>query len=142
MGPPKIFFSKQHPNILNPTKATRGSAGYDIYIPEEVSLSSNEQKMIDTGLILSFPSTYAVQILSRSSIAKQNKISVYNGLIDSDFKDSVKILVRNKSNETVIISKNSRICQFLFIKIFNHELKEVPNLTNPGLHEGFGSTGI
>ena len=139
---PKFSFFKKNPNVLSPTKATKGSAGYDIYIPEEVSIFPKEQKMIDTGLILSFPSTYAVQVLSRSSIAKQNKLSVYNGLIDSDFKDSVKILVRNKSNETVIIAKNSRICQFLFIKIYNNRLNEVSDFTNSGSHMGFGSTGI
>lgn len=69
-----------------PTKATKGSACFDAYIPTEYApLQSGEIRIVDLGFQVEVPKGYELQVRSRSGLASRG-IMVANGVgcVDSE----------------------------------------------------------
>lgn len=83
--------------IKMPMYATDGSAGMDIYSPIEVTLAPGESKIIPTGIKTALPKGYALLIQPRSGMSVKTKLRVANtpGLIDSDYRDTIGVIVEN-----------------------------------------------
>lgn len=135
-------------NGFRPTKATSGSAGFDIYCPQNTELPPGQIVLVSTGIYLHFPSSYECQIRSRSSMAMRGIIIPNSpGTIDSDYRDEVKILMLNLNEEPVNLEIGNKIAQMVFCRIPNVDIR-FPNdwdLFNKGPKSGrkggFGSTG-
>lgn len=98
--------------------------------------------LIATDLTIEFPENCYGQILSRSGLAYKYFIQVGGGVIDSDYRGNIKILLFNHSNQDFYVKKNSRIAQLVFQKIFQPKLEEVNFINSTVRGEaGFGSTG-
>ena len=64
------------------------------------------------------------------------------GVIDSDYRNEVAVLLHNSTEEDFKVNKGQRIAQSLFLKLLDVEFTEVDVLPEPATkHEGFGSTG-
>ena len=85
------------PGTATPTYATEGSAGLDIYCPEEITLAPGEQKIIPTNLRVAIPKGYALLIQPRSGLSAKTKLRVANtpGLIDSDYRGVIGVILEN-----------------------------------------------
>lgn len=85
-----------------------------------------------------------MQLLSRSGLASRG-ITVEGGVIDPDYCQEVKAILRNSTHTPFKIQKGQRIAQAIFLPILKAEFKLVERLQNedsdPG-HDGFGSTGV
>ena len=94
-------------------------------------------------LKLEIPSGYFGKTYPRSSLLKNYFVSCDAGVIDSDFRCTVFILITSNSSDPLIIKAGQRIAQILFHKKEENVFKKVDyfNLTEKGA-VGFGSTGI
>jgi dUTP pyrophosphatase len=142
-----VIFKRLSKTAIAPTKATRGSAAYDLYadVPDDVRLRPGERVVIPTGLSLAIAARFAGLILPRSGNAKNHGIMVTNspGLIDPDYRGEIKILLFNSAQTgDFLIHPGDRIAQILFIQITSPMFTETQDLdeTTRGLG-GFGSTG-
>ena len=65
------------------------------------------------------------------------------GVIDSDYKGEIGVILFNFSNEDFCINMGDRVAQLVFEKIKTPEIKEVIVLenTNRG-SKGYGSSGV
>lgn len=129
-----------------PDYKTKGSAGIDLYanIDEPVMLKPLERALIPTGLYLSIPEGYEVQIRARSGLALKHGIALANGIgtIDSDYRGEIGVILVNLSNEKYIINKGDRIAQMVLVKYEKIEFEEVECLDDTDRGEGgFGHTG-
>lgn len=118
-------------------RSTKNACGYDIASKETYILSPGERKKFSTGIHLNIPSNYWGLIKSRSSLAIAG-IDVCGGVIDSDYKDEVMVILHNFSQKEYLIAEGSRIAQIIFQKyctpvFFNTDTERTG---------GFGSTGI
>jgi len=128
-----------------PTKATSGSAGYDLSATEEVLIRPGERALVGTGIYLSMPSDFEAQIRSRSGLAAKQGIVVLNspGTIDSDYRSEVKVILYNSGKDEFKVEKRMRIAQMVFAKLAECTLCEVlDDLDSTDRKGGFGSTGI
>lgn len=128
-----------------------GAVGYDLhaYIKTEYGKSNkrvvgpNSTINISTGLCIELPSTHFGMIIPRSGLGRHS-ISVTNspGIIDSDYRGEVCILVYNGSYVNHWIEHDTRIAQLVILPITPISIAEVTSLspTERG-EEGFGSTG-
>jgi dUTP pyrophosphatase len=127
-----------------PTKATTGSAGFDLYADVQTSLEPGEWGVIATGVAVSLPQDMEVQVRSRSGLAAKFGVIVLNapGTIDSDYTGEIKVILMNHGNERFFINRGDRIAQLVFSKVYPIELAEIGVLpeTERG-NGGFGSTG-
>lgn len=83
-----------------PTHATLYSAGYDLYAVEPGTIAPLERKLIKTNVCMAIPIGYYGRIAPRSGTALKNGIDVLAGVIDSDYRDEIGVILYNsdKSN--------------------------------------------
>lgn len=130
-----------------PVKATKGSAGWDLYaaLQSKVLIKPGEVKKIPTGLAIEITSSkYVGLVFARSGLSVSFKISLVNavGVIDSDYRGELLIPLCNYSQKDYAIEPNDRIAQLIIMPVVNCEFEEVETLseTRRGVG-GFGSTG-
>lgn len=128
-----------------PVKATTGSIGYDIANVKSVILQPGQISALDTGLTLEFPDGIFGQIKSRSSAFLEGLL-VHDGLIDTDYKGELKILVINLSENPKTVERGTRLAQLVIKKKTGYSLsdtakKPIRVLTGARGRDGFGSSG-
>jgi dUTP pyrophosphatase len=141
----KVNIKQMVTGMMMPTKATKGSACFDAYLPESyVPLRSGEIRIVDLGFQVEVPEGYELQIRSRSGLASKG-IMVANGVgcCDSDFRGNVGVILLNASQSIQPLNKDDRICQLKLALAPEFEWNEVDvvDCTERG-EGGFGSTGI
>lgn len=126
---------------LLPTRATNKAAGADLYSVVDESILPGKRKLIPTGISIAIPNGYYGRVAPRSGLASKHGIDVFAGVIDSDFRGEIKVLLYNSSEETFNINKSSKIAQLIIEKIELPEFEEVKRLDNTIRgSDGFGST--
>ena len=143
----EILIKRLSKNIPLPKYETDGSSGMDLAanIDQEIEINPGKSAIIPTGLAVSIPKNYEIQIRPRSGLAAKNQISVLNtpGTIDADYRGELKVILVNLSEKKFKIEKGLRIAQMVLCPVVKAILKEVNDLeeTKRG-SSGFGSTGI
>lgn len=141
----ELKIKKLDEKAIIPTYGTEYSAGADLYalLDEDLEIKPGETVMIGTGLAMAIPTGYAGLIYARSSLGSKKGLAPANkvGVIDSDYRGEIKVLLFNQSKETQIISKNERIAQIIFTPYLKVNFQETDELdgTTRGTG-GFGST--
>lgn len=132
-------FKNLDQHAVPPSRATKHSVGYDLYIPMNSSgvLESGESRAIPIGIALEMSPKLWAQILSRSSLAKKG-IVVHGGVIDSDYKNELHVILFNSSKTCYELQPGHRIAQLIFHPSIIGEPEPEPL---PERNGGFGSTG-
>ena len=142
----KILIKRLSKEVALPKYETSGSSGMDLSanINTGVNIEPGKTAIIPTGLALSIPKGFEIQIRPRSGLAAKQKISVLNtpGTIDSDYRGEIKVILINLSQESFKVEKGLRIAQMVVCPVVQAQLKEVNDLNETARGEGgFGSTG-
>ena len=141
----KILIKRLSKKVSLPKYETSGSSGMDLAANIDVNINIDPGKtaIIPTGLALSIPKGFEVQIRPRSGLAAKQKISVLNtpGTIDADYRGEIKVILINLGKDIFEIKKNDRIAQMIVCPIIKVELEEVESLPETVRGKGgFGST--
>lgn len=125
-----------------PKRQHSDDAGSDLYCPQSFSLSPLEAREIDLLCKFEIPKKFVGIVCPRSSISRRS-IHVYQGIIDSGYRGSVKVRIQNLSQETQHFSTGDRIAQILVIPVCLDSFVAVESLSQTERGEkGFGSTGL
>ena len=131
-----------------PEYKTVGAAGMDIRADFSQENVSSQQidgfgwLTVPTGIYMEVPKGYYAQVMSRSGLAFKQSIEAFNGVIDSDYRGEIKVLLKNMSPIPKNIKDGERIAQILIKPVAQPTLTEVDELSNTDRGEGgFGSTG-
>jgi dUTP pyrophosphatase len=146
----KMFFSG-----VKPFRATGESAGLDLYCETGAILTPsgyrNKLHIVGTGTSLVIPTGHFGLLAIRSSLSA-NGVCLANGvgIIDSDYRGEVKLLLRNASDKVVHLSAGDRIAQIIVTRYTMVELERVDSVETHAVQTldgatvrigGFGSTG-
>ena len=142
----KILIKRLSKEVPLPKYETNGSSGMDLAanINTNIDIDPGKTAIIPTGLALSIPKGFEVQIRPRSGLAAKKKISVLNtpGTIDSDYRGEIKVILINQGQETFKVEKGLRIAQMVVCPVVQAQIKEVEDLSETERGKGgFGSTG-
>ena len=142
----KILIKRLSKEVPLPKYETSGSSGMDLAanINANIEINPGKTAIIPTGLALSIPKGFEVQIRPRSGLAANQKISVLNtpGTIDADYRGEIKVILINLGPEPFKVEKGLRIAQMIVCPIVQAQLKEVDDLSETERGTGgFGSTG-
>ena len=86
-------------NTVFPTWGSVGAAGYDLCAANNCVIPSRGKGTIEIGLAVSLPlGTYA-RIAPRSGLAIKNFIDIGAGVVDSDYRGEIKMVLFNHSVE-------------------------------------------
>jgi len=124
-----------------PQKAHNGDAGYDLYANDYYSIAPYGQALVNSGIKMAIPSGYAGLIWDKSGLAFQ-AIKTMGGVIDSNYRGEIKIVVKNLSEETFNLVPGQKIAQILIQPVLDLEIKEekISDETERQA-KGFGSSG-
>ena len=142
----KILIKRLSKEVLLPKYETNGSSGMDLAanINSIINIEPGNIAIIPTGLALSIPKGFEVQIRPRSGLAAKQKISVLNtpGTIDADYRGEIKVILINLGQESFKVEKGLRIAQMVVCPVVQAQLKEVDDLDETERDKGgLGSTG-
>lgn len=107
-----------------PTRKTWGSAGYDFYLPCDVTIEPHGFTPVYlTGVKARFPQNEVLMLFIRSSVGIKKHVVLTNGtgIIDSDYYDNpenegnIGISLHNMSDSVVTFKKGERIMQGIFL---------------------------
>ena len=124
-----------------PQRAHPSDAGADLFSYEACEIYPNEQKLVDTGIAVKIPRGFAGFIYNRSSQGKRGITIPHSvGVIDSDYRGNLKVLLKNISDEPYKIAIGDRIAQLVVQPVQLVDFSDTWNDTARGTG-GFGSTG-
>ena len=108
-------------NINLPKRSTRGSAGYDFYIPFDAKLALNEALVIPTGIRVNITESWFLSVFPRSSMGFKYHMRLANTvrIIDSDYYNAlneghIMIKIINGDVRELVLNKNDRFAQGIF----------------------------
>lgn len=154
-------------NAKIPTYGTDGAAGLDLYSPEEYTIAPGETRIIPVDIKVALPRGYAFLIHPRSGTSVKTKLRIANsiGLIDSDYRGTIGVIVENidpkikdieyefdESGKPIIksilhgssytIGKGERFAQMRLVEVPKAAFYTVSSVDSTERGEGgFGSTG-
>ena len=135
-----------------PVKSSDFAAGFDLFAcPDNhdgkpiASILPGMSAKIRTGIAMSIPKGYFGAIYARSGLASKKGLRPANcvGVIDSDYRGEIIVVLYNDSDRTQIVAPKDRIAQIIISPYAqNAELVEVNELDDTVRGDGgFGSTG-
>jgi dUTP pyrophosphatase len=137
-----------HEDAKFPSYAYPSDSGFDLYSTEEVTLTAFGRALVPTGLKLSIPDEYEIQVRPKSGLAINQGLTVLNtpGTVDSGYNGEIKVIVFNTNNLPVTISKGTKIAQAVLCPVVNGtyvNLQLIDKIEDKDRgSNGFGSTGI
>lgn len=162
---PSVVFESLHADVIPPTRATRGAAGYDVRAhlktrrvrmsvlgaESEVEADSDGRlalqpgatALVPLGFRARLPEGYEAQIRVRSSVAYRKGLILPNapGTIDADYPDEWLVMMRNDSGATVHIEHGERIAQVVLSRFETLPWVEGTVGRSTDRTGGVGSTG-
>jgi dUTP pyrophosphatase len=166
-----VKIKRLHPDVVIPRYAHEFDAGFDLVAIEDTIIEPGETKLVRTGLAISLPPGYELQVRPRSGISLRTKLRVVLGTVDSGYRGEIGVIVDNIAPEqyytdkqyfellttegeridakypywegTYIIRKGDRIAQAVIKPVEQAQFVEVDELdeTERGAN-GFGSSGV
>ena len=141
-----IRVKKLSPNAVLPTYGTNEAAGADLYacLEETVSIAPGQTGWVGTGIALEVPKGCAGLIYARSSLGVKRGLAPANkvGVIDSDYRGEIRVVLLNHSNQVQTVAPGERIAQLIITPVLTPAYEEVDELTDTQRGTGgFGSTG-
>lgn len=136
-----IEFTKLNKDAQIPARQTEGSAGFDLHAIEPISIWPEEWQKIKTGIAVKLPYGCAGIIKPRSSLAVRHGLDVLAGVIDSDYRGELVVVLINHGSERYDVQTGDRVAQLLVTQVVTGSI-EVGSLDETMRGSGgFGSTG-
>lgn len=141
-----IAVKKVRPNAILPTYGSAEAAGADLYacLDEPVTIGAGETAFIPTGIAMEVPKGCAGLVYARSGLACKRGLAPANkvGVIDSDYRGEVAVVLHNHGQEAQTVAHGERIAQMVITPVLTPVYEEVEELTDTDRGAGgFGSTG-
>lgn len=141
-----IRVKKLRADAILPTYGSAEAAGADLYacLSEPVLIEPGQTAWIPTGIAMEVPKGCAGLVYARSGLACKKGLAPANkvGVIDSDYRGEITVVLHNHGLTAQTVSSGERIAQMVITPVLTPEYQESEELSNTGRGQGgFGSTG-
>jgi dUTP pyrophosphatase len=108
-----------------PSRGSTGAAGYDLFAAEPGIVPARGQLLVHTKLKISFPPGVYARIASRSGLSLIHSIEVGAGVIDSDYRGEIMVILRNHSDIPYLFDTKKAIAQLILERNLVVPIKEI-----------------
>lgn len=125
-----------------PRYTSEGAAGADLHASLALVIAPGDRAAVPTGIHLELPSGHVGLVWPRSGLALRHGIDTLAGVIDSDYRGEVRVVLVNHGREPFRIEPGDRIAQILVQRV--ERVAFVPQAaldTTARGSGGFGSSG-
>lgn len=114
------------------------------YLPDRViTVNHGDRVAVPCGFCIAIPKGYYGRVAPRSGLAVKAGIDVLAGVVDSDYRGEIKVVLINLGDEPFVIHDGDRIGQMIMEEAECWTPTEVFALTQTDRGEkGWGSTGV
>ena len=124
-----------------PARQTSGAAGFDLTARCWMILPPHGTALVPTGVHIAIPAKHHADVRGRSGLAARG-YWCHVGLIDSDYRGELGVILHNLTDEPHEIHAGDRIGQLVFPALADVHLVQVDALDQTERGTGaFGSTG-
>lgn len=137
-----------HEDAKVPLYAYPSDSGFDLRSTVEINIPPFGRALIPTGIKLSIPEEYEIQIRPKSGLALNQGLTVLNtpGTVDSGYVGEIKVIIFNTNNATVTVSKGMKIAQAVLCPVMCGKYVSIELMDKVSdkdrMDNGFGSTGL
>jgi len=124
-----------------PEYASDGAAGADLRASEAVTIPAGGRAAVPTGIAVEIPPGHVGLVWPRSGLAVRNGIDTLAGVIDSDYRGEVRVVLVNHGAEGFAIAPGDRIAQLLVQPALRARFTRGELAATARAAGGFGSTG-
>jgi dUTP pyrophosphatase len=125
-----------------PEFGSEAAIGLDLRANSRAVVSSGEVTVVGTGIAIAIPPGYYGRIAPRSGLAVKFGADVLAGVIDSDYRGEIMVLLTAHKPGSFEIKQGDRIAQLILERAERPELQYVSHLGETARGAaGFGSTG-
>ena len=100
-----------------PEYGSAAAAGADLRASEAVVIAPGGRAAVPTALRLEIPPGHAGLVWPRSGLAVRHGIDTLAGVVDSDYRGEVKVVLVNHGDEPFTIAAGDRIAQLLVQRV-------------------------
>ena len=134
------------PDAKLPTYGSADAAGADLYacLQDPATVAPGKSAWFPTGIALEIPKGCAGLIYARSGLACKKGLAPANkvGVIDSDYRGEVVVVLHNHGDLPQTVEPGERIAQLVITPVLTPAYEEVDELSSSDRGAGgFGSTG-
>ena len=114
-----------HPASVAPDNKSEGGAGFDLHAVlwstsgQEVVIPPGQKAFIGTGVVVMLPSGTYGRVAPRSGFPLDFGVDVLGGLITSDYRGEIKIIIANSSDKAFTLRQGDRVAQLIIEKFDN-----------------------
>ena len=108
-------------DAIIPTRASKESAGLDLYSSIDIDIEIGSIKKLNTGICISVPKASYGSIRDKSSLASEGLLTL-GGVIDSDYTGEIIVIMT--LTDTIKIKKGQKIAQLIVSNIVYPEIKK------------------
>ncbi len=152
----QIKFKRLSTSAKTPVRAKEGDAGYDLFSCQTLFIDPMEVALVSIGIAIEIPEGYYGRVAPRSGLAVKNRIDVLAGVIDSGYRDEIKVVLINLNaqkppnpfsqvfgnKDRFLVKQGERIAQLIIEKCHKVDFVEQESLSDSERSSGgFGSSG-
>lgn len=129
-------------NAQLPTYGSNGAAGMDLYASEGLRIPAGKWGAVPIGISVEIPPSLYGRIAPRSGLSFKHGIDVFAGVIDSDYRGEIKVILYNAGTRALQVRVGDRVGQMVmerFIPCLPVQVEFLADTIRGG--GGFGSTG-
>lgn len=135
-----------------PVQQTAGAAGFDLIADPQpvgsVHIGPGSWALVPTGTYVEIPEGYVGYVAPRSGLALRHAVTVLNapGIIDSDYRGEIGVILINHGRETFTAKHGERIAQLIIAPVVDDIEPVIVEREELSASErgarGFGSTNV
>ena len=137
-----------HPDAVFPKYAYPSDSGFDLHSTQDLEIGPFGRILVPTGLKVSIPQGYEIQVRPKSGLAIKQGLTVLNtpGTVDQGYTGEIQVIVFNTNNYSVLIPKGMKVGQAVLCPVVCGDyvrFESVNSIEDKDRGDnGFGSTGI
>lgn len=129
------------PGGFKPTRAHDIDAGFDLYTPNDFTVSASGFTFVKLKVCIEIPAGYVGFLMGRSGLASKG-LNIFTGVIDAGYTGELGCIVFNANAEPVNLYAGERIAQLVICKLADiDQLVSEPFAQSERGANGFGSSG-
>ena len=138
-----VRFKKLSDSAVIPSYSRSGDAGLDLVSDESLVLKPGERRAVGTGVACEIPQGFVGLFWDRGGWSLKHGLHTLAGVLDSNYRGELKVVLKNLGDDEIVISKGDRIAQLLVQPVQTVTpiiVEELSDTSRGG--KGFGSSGM
>lgn len=137
-----VTYKLEREDAQPPEYQHSGDAGADLRAAESALVEAGERALVGTGVAVELPEDYCAFVWSRSGLSVDHGIEAGAGLIDPNYRGTIKVVLYNHGDEDYAVEIGDRIAQLVIVPMTRGVFTPRERLSSTVREtEGLGSTG-